>query len=127
MKAKGAFTISGEEYFKGGQIIFKEGGAGDALYIVVRGTVEISRNIKGGKFIIEKIQPGDLFGEIEFIGEIRRVTTARAVGETTLGVVDRNSIKKELGQLSKQFKSILETIPVRLKKVIDRACDIASP
>ena len=122
-KRKGIYSITHEETYANGQVVFKEDSAGDWIYIVLSGSVETSRNVEGRKFIIERLQPGDLLGEMEFVGSMRRTVTARAVGETILGVIDRDAIKQEYGQLSRQFKSILETIPVRLKKIIDRACD----
>ncbi len=82
--------------------------------------------LNGKKIIIETIQPDDFFGEIELIWSKKRTTTAMAVGETTIGVVDQEFIKEEFEQISKQFKNILETVPARFNKVIDRACDIAS-
>ena len=120
------YNIIREENFPSGQIIYKQDGPGDWLYIIISGSVETSRNVDGKKFVIEKLQPGELFGEIEFIGGTKRAVTARAVGDTTIGLVDRESIKNEFDRLSKQFKSILETIPFRLQKMIDRACDISS-
>lgn len=126
MKRQGLYSIIREDNFPNGQIIFKQDGPGDWLYIIISGSVETSRSIDGKKFVIETLQPGELFGEIEFIGGTKRSVTARAVGDTTIGLVDRESIKNEYDRLSKQFKSILETIPVRLQKMIDRACDISS-
>ncbi|MBW1829150.1 MAG: cyclic nucleotide-binding domain-containing protein [Deltaproteobacteria bacterium] len=123
---KGVYGISHEENYTNGQIIFKEDSPGEWLYIVLTGSVETSRSVEGRKITIERLQPGDLFGEMEFIGRMKRTVTAQAVGATTLGIVDRDSIVKEYNQLSKQFKSILETIPARLKKMIDRACDASS-
>ena len=122
-KKKGIYTITHEETFSDGQVIFKEDSAGDWLYMVLSGSVETSRNVEGRKFVIEMLQPGDLIGEIEFMGAMRRTVTALAVGETTLGVIDRDAINQEYDQLSVQFKNILKTIPTRLKKIIDRACD----
>jgi len=126
MKRQGVYNIIREENFSSGQIIFKQDGTGDWLYIIMSGSVETSRNVDGKKFVIEKLQHGEIFGEIEFIGGMKRTVSARAVGDTTIGLVDRESIKKEYDRLSKQFRSILETIPVRLQKMIDRACDISS-
>jgi len=126
MKRQGVYNIIREENFSSGQIIFKQDGPGDWLYIIMSGSVETSRNVDGKKFVIEKLQHGEIFGEIEFIGGMKRTVSARAVGDTTIGLVDRESIKKEYDRLSKQFRSILETIPVRLQKMIDRACDISS-
>ena len=125
MKKKGIYTIAQEETFQNGQIIFEQKSPGGVLYIVLSGSAEISRTVRGHKFVIEKLQPGDVFGEMEFFGGMRRAVAARAIGDTTLGVIDLEPMKIEYQQLSNQFRSILETIPTRLKKMLDRACDLS--
>ncbi|MBW1764194.1 MAG: cyclic nucleotide-binding domain-containing protein [Deltaproteobacteria bacterium] len=125
MKKKGIYSIAREETYDDGQVIFDENSSGDWLYVILRGSVETSRNVRNRKYIIERLQPDEVFGEMELVGGMERTVTARAVGKTTLGVIDLESMKKEYNQLSKQFRSILETIPLRLKKMLDRACDFS--
>lgn len=122
---KGIYSIAHEETYKSGQVIFKEDSPENKLYIVLSGSVETFKSVEGSEFIIESLESGDLLGEIEFFGAMPRTVTARAVGKTVLGVIDEDLIKDEYGQLSKQFKSILKSIPARLKKIIDRTCDIS--
>jgi len=125
MTKKGIYNIAGEETYRDGQVIFSEDSPGDTLYVILHGSVETYKAARDRKYIIERLQPGEVFGEMELIGGMRRTVTARAIGETTLGAIDRESLKKEYDQLSKQFRSILETIPLRLKKMLDRACDLS--
>ncbi len=125
MKKKGLYNIATEETYRDGQIIFDEDSPDDGLYVILQGSVETSKNVRDRKYIIERLQPGEVFGEMELMGGTRRTVTARAIGETTLGAIDRESLKAEYNQLSKQFRSILETIPLRLKKMLDRACDLS--
>ncbi len=112
-----------EETYQDGQIIFKEGSSGDWVYIILSGSVEISKKVGGEKYIIEILKPGDVFGELGFIGGIRRTATARAIGETTLGIIDREFLDEEFNKLSGQFRAILVAITHRFKKMLDRACD----
>lgn len=123
MERRIQYNIANEETYQDGQIVFNEGSPGDWVYVILSGSVEISKDVRGQKDIIEKLQPGDVFGEIGFIGGIKRTATARAVGQTTIGVIDRTLLEKEYNQLSGQFKSILETIVFRFTKMLDRACN----
>ncbi len=125
MKKKGIFSIAREETYHDGQVIFSENSSGDWLYVVLRGSVETSRNVRGHKYVIERLQSGEVFGEMELIGGMKRTFTARATGKTTLGVIEHKAIKREYNQLSKQFRSILETMPLRLKQMLDRAFDFS--
>jgi CRP-like cAMP-binding protein len=125
MENKGNYIILREETYEDGQVIFEEDGANDSLYIIINGEVETSKNVRNQRFVIERIKEGELFGETSLVGDLRQAVTARAVGKTTLGIVKMDPLRKEYEQLSKQFRSIVESIPVRLKKIIDRASDFS--
>ncbi len=112
-----------EETYQDGQIIFKEGSAGDWIYIIISGSVEISKEVAGEKKIIEVLNAGEVFGELGFIGGLKRTATAKAVGVTTLGIIDREFLDEEFNKLSSQFRAILVAITHRFKKMLDRACD----
>jgi CRP-like cAMP-binding protein len=124
MKKIGIYTILREETYQSGQFIFSEDHPGDSIYIIIEGSVETTRGINKNKVVIERLQTGDIFGEAALIRGMKRIVTARAVGETTLGIIDQKTIKTEYEQLSKQFRSMIESIPLRLKKVLDQACDV---
>ena len=110
MEGNYVYNIAEEETYSDGQTILKEGSSGDWVYVVLSGSVEISKTVQGRKFTIEILQPGEVFGELGFVGGIKRTATAQAIGETTLGLIDREFLEKEYNQLSGQFRSILENI-----------------
>lgn len=119
------FTIASEETYQDGQAIFKEGSPGDWVYIILSGQVEISKNIGGKKFLVAVLKEGEVFGELSFLGGIKRTATATAIGETTLGVMDRESMDLEYNKLSSEFRSILLSSVKRFEKMIDRVCEFA--
>jgi CRP-like cAMP-binding protein len=113
------FQIATEETFQDGQIIFDEGSSGDWIYVIDSGAVELSKKVDGKKIVIEVLQPGDIFGEMAFIAHVPRTATARAVGETTVGVIDRIFLDNEYNKLSQYFRLILQTLTLRLKKTTE--------
>lgn len=120
------YNIANEETYQDGEYVFKDGSAGDWLYTVLSGSIEISKTVKGEKHIFEILNPGEVFGELGFIGGIKRTATARAIGETTLGILDRNFLEKEFNQLTGEFRFILETTVLRFEKMLNRAFDFKS-
>ena len=126
MQAKGTYGITREETYHNGQVIFEDGDSRDCLYIILKGSVEISKNAQRREYIIEKLKPGEIFGEMELIGDTERNVNDRDIGEKSLGVLDQESFESEFSQLSIQFRRNLETKPLRLKKMVDRACDLSS-
>lgn len=117
------FNIAGEESYHHGEIIFKEGSSGDWVYVVESGSVEISKTIHGQKYVIEVLEKGDIFGEVGFIGGMGRIATAQAVGETTIGIIDKDFLTSEFNKLSEDFRLILVAVAQRVKKMTDRATE----
>ena len=113
------FQIAAYEKYSDGQVIFKEGTHGDWLYIVEDGAVEISRIVNNNKISITTFKEGEIFGEVAYIAKVERSATATAVGDTTVGIIDREFFDKEFNKLSGNFQLILRTLALRLKKTTD--------
>ncbi|HEX7534285.1 MAG TPA: cyclic nucleotide-binding domain-containing protein [Syntrophales bacterium] len=111
--------IATYETYQDGQIIFEEGSHGDWIYAIESGAVELSKSIKGGRAVIAVLESGDIFGEIAFLAHIPRTATARAVGETTVGLIDRAFLDSEYNKLSQHFQVILRTLSLRLKRATE--------
>jgi len=120
------YHIASEETYKDGQVILEEGSSGDWVYVVLSGSVEISKTIGGRNFIITALEPGEVFGELGYLGAMKRTATARAIGETTVGVIDRSFLDQEFNKLSGPFRSILVAVVERFRNLIDRACEFSS-
>ncbi len=120
MAGQYVYNLASEETYEAGQSIIKEGSPGDWVYVILSGSVEISKIIRGKKCVIEVLQQDEVFGELGFIGGMKRTATASAVGETTLGIIDREFLEKEYNQLSGQFRSILETVTRRFQRILEK-------
>ncbi len=119
-------NLATEETYRDGETIFKEGSSGDWIYVIISGSVEISKEVGGEKRIIEILREGEIFGELGFIGGIKRTATAKAIGLTTLGIIDREFLDNEFNKLSSQFRVILIAITHRFRKMLERASDFKS-
>jgi uncharacterized protein (TIGR02266 family) len=116
-------NIAGEETYHHGEIIFKEESPGDWVYVVQSGSVELSKTVENKKFVIEVLEKGDIFGEVGFIGSMGRIATAQAVGETKLGIIDKDFLTSEFNKLSDDFRQVLVAVAQRVKKMTDRASE----
>jgi uncharacterized protein (TIGR02266 family) len=120
------FIFSSEETYQDGQIIFEGGASGNWVYMILSGSVEIYRTGKGKDFVLETLKEGEVFGELSFLGNIKRTASARAIGETIVGIIDRDSLDDEYNKLSSDFRSILIAVASRFKKMIDRAGEVSA-
>ena len=82
--------ICQEQEFKSGEYIFKEGDAGNRLFIILNGEVRISRTIPGsGEEALAVLKPGACFGEMSVFDRSERSTDAIANGPCTLVTISR--------------------------------------
>ena len=115
------FQIGTEENYRDGEIIFEEGSSGDWIYVIESGAVEIFGEIDGEKMVFAVLKPGEVIGEMGFITKEVRSASARAVGDTTVGIIDRDFLDFEFNKLSSSFQAILITLARRLKEATRNA------
>jgi len=120
------FTFASEDTYEDGHVVIKEGTPGDWLYVVLSGSVEISKIISGKKYVIDVLKPGEVFGEVGFLGGKKRTATATTVGQTTLGIVDRTALDAEFNELSSDLRNILMAMSKRFEKMVNRVVEFSS-
>ena len=121
MKPYPYFNIALEESYHDGEVIFKEGNFGDWVYVVLSGTVEVSKAVEGTTSVLSILKPGEVFGELALIGAVKRTATTRAIGRTTVGIIDRGFLDREFNKLSTDFRTVLVAMVERFIKTMDRA------
>lgn len=75
-----------------GEIIFKEGDAGDYAYIIEEGSVEISTVIDGKPVVLNVLNQGIMFGELALVDGRTRSASATANTDVLLTVVTKEQV-----------------------------------
>lgn len=76
--------------FSGDQIVFAENDPGDAIYLIAKGSIRISKQGRGGQQeTLTYLHESDYFGEMALVDRGLRSARATAMGATTLGRIDR--------------------------------------
>jgi uncharacterized membrane protein len=76
-----------------GEVLFRAGDPGQAMYIVVSGEIEISVTDRAGqKIVLTDCHRGDTFGELAMLDAGPRSATALAVEDTQLVELDRSDV-----------------------------------
>lgn len=74
-------------------VLFREGDAADALYVVVDGAV-VPCAERPSRRRLAVLQPGDSFGEVALVSDQPRIATIRALVDTTLLALDTDAVRK---------------------------------
>ncbi|HEY5251175.1 MAG TPA: cyclic nucleotide-binding domain-containing protein [Acidimicrobiales bacterium] len=69
-----------------GEVIFNEGDAGNEMYGIVEGEVELRTATRS----IARLGPDDVFGEMALIDSSPRMATATATTDTVLAMIDKH-------------------------------------
>ncbi len=88
MRVPGVFKSANDiRQVAAGSVIFEEGAAGDEMFGVIEGEVEI-RSSHGAVY---KLGPDDTFGEMSIVDSSPRSATVRAITDVKLAVIDRKT------------------------------------
>src|SRR3970282_1255715 len=78
-------SLLASKTIKSGAVIFHELDDSDALYIVERGRVVVSKHVRGDvDIVLTRFQAGDFFGEMGLFDAAPRSATAHAESDTVL-------------------------------------------
>jgi CRP-like cAMP-binding protein len=108
-----------------GQILFREGDAGDRLFVVVGGKLKLGTTSNDGREnLLSILGPGDMFGELSLFDPGPRTATATAVVDSKLLALANDQVigwVKEHPQVSLQ---LLGRLAQRLRKANDVLSDL---
>jgi signal transduction histidine kinase len=109
--------LAREQTFSAGQDIFKEGDAGDCLYVVKDGLVEISGVIgTNARHVFSEVGPGDFFGEMAVLEDKPRSANAVSAKQTTVYLIARSEMLKLIERSPALSLVLLRAISSRLRE-----------
>lgn len=98
-----AAAVKPEEHRRGSFVV-REGEAGEKLYIVVSGRLEVRRDLAPGRSVpVAEMDEGDVFGEIALLEGGPRTRSVRSLGRSVLLALDKADFERlVLSRLSRQ-------------------------
>jgi ATP-binding cassette subfamily B protein len=87
--------------FGPGEVIVREGEPGSRFYVIAEGEVEVLHDSPDGdQHVIGKLGPGEQFGEVALLREVKRTATVRALTDVQVISMDR-----------RDFSTLVEHLP----------------
>ncbi len=98
-----------------GETIFRMGEEGRDAFIIERGSVEVSVEINGEKFVVAELGDGEIFGEMSMIDDAPRSATVTALTETELVVVQRARFQQPISAANPLMRMLLRVVLARFR------------
>jgi CRP-like cAMP-binding protein len=98
--------LADEVTVRAGKVLAKEGAVAHEFYVIVEGSIEISR--KGKR--LRTLGPGDFFGELALLGKVPRTATATALTPSRLLVVGHREFTTLLADHAGIQEKVLRTV-----------------
>jgi CRP-like cAMP-binding protein len=118
-----------ERNLKRGQVLVREGEAGEEMFVVLRGSMVISKAVTGRvEQVLARIGPGDFFGEMSLFDRSPRSATIQAESDVTLLALDREAMRR-LTELSPRaaaafFYALVQVFIERLRASGDLVAEV---
>ncbi|MCU0663378.1 MAG: cyclic nucleotide-binding domain-containing protein, partial [Myxococcota bacterium] len=102
--------------FDDGQMIFREGDHGDELYVIVSGTVEVTR----GNERLTRMEAPEVFGELSVLDAGPRSATVTASGPTELLAIDSEDMYETMHERTELAEGLIRMLASRLRAADER-------
>jgi signal transduction histidine kinase len=97
-----------------GSVIMHEGSAGDGLYVLVHGRIEVTRSGTGEELLLARHGPGAFVGEMSLLCSAPRTATVRAVRSSDLLVIEPAAFRALLAGSPSAAMTVLTAVAQRL-------------
>jgi len=112
--------------FNKGSIVITEGDTSSSLYVILSGEVKVFVSDEDGKTnIVNRLGPGDYFGELSLIDAGPRSASVEAVSQCRLSILARNYFVDYVEQHPQIALSLLKDMGQRLRATTGHAKNLA--
>ncbi|MBM3531562.1 MAG: cyclic nucleotide-binding domain-containing protein [Alphaproteobacteria bacterium] len=110
--------------FVAGDVLLREGAAGDRAYMIEHGQVEVSKMVDGRKVILNKLGPGAIVGEMALIDKAPRMATVTAIDKMVALVIDQRVFDKVLADAPPVLRALVLAYTSHLRNLGSRASQL---
>jgi HEAT repeat protein len=107
--------IAREEWYPAMAEVFHEGDAGDLLYIIVDGELEVVRSVNGKEEVLAIRGAGDFVGEMAIIDAASRSATLRARSDARVLGIEGETFKGILRERPEVALAVMQSLSRRLR------------
>ena len=108
-----------------GEVIVREGEAGDCMYVVQAGQVEVLQGKENGEVRLAVLNKGDFFGEMAIFEREVRSATVRALGKVRVLTVEKKNFLRRIHEDPSLAFRIVQTMSSRIRELSGEVARLA--
>ncbi|MFH0778142.1 MAG: cyclic nucleotide-binding domain-containing protein [Candidatus Eisenbacteria bacterium] len=101
--------------YENGEVIVQEGDAGDSMYVIQEGQVEVVAQRGGGEVRLRILGAGEFLGEMAIFEREVRSATVRALGQARILTVDKKNFLKRIHEDPSMAFRVVEMLSRRIR------------
>jgi hypothetical protein len=103
-----------------GQVLFNEGDPADSVFRVLRGAVDILRELDGEPILLGTVGAGQFIGEMGVLENRPRNATARAASEVEVEILSPTEFLDQIASSPRAARELIQRLSQRLREADDR-------
>src|SRR5262245_26346339 len=108
------------KHFTEGEVLFKEGDPPDYVFSLVRGTVEIFRELDGERILLGTVGAGQFRGEMGVVENRPRGAAARDTSEVEVEIFTPTEFFDQIAGSPQTARELIHRLSQRLREADDR-------
>jgi CRP/FNR family cyclic AMP-dependent transcriptional regulator len=108
------------ESFRDGEIVVREGDLSREMFVIQRGSVEVTKLTDAGEVALATLGRGNFFGEMSLLDSQPRSATVRAKGDTRLLVIEPGSLLIKIRRDPTFAFEMLQHLSARVRELDER-------
>ena len=101
--------------FKSGEVLFRQGEAGDSAYILIAGEADVISETPTGPLTVATLKRNDIIGEIAILCDVPRTATIKAATELTALKVTKELFFRMIQDFPEMAVEIMRVLAQRLE------------
>jgi hypothetical protein len=108
------------KHFAEGQVLFREGDPADSVFRILRGVVDILRELDGEPILLGTVGAGQFIGEMGVVENRPRSATARAASEVAVEILTPTEFVEQIAGTPQAARELIQRLSQRLREADDR-------
>lgn len=110
--------------YKDGEVLLRQGEAGDAMFVIQEGTVEILVEKDGAQTRVRVAGTGEIIGEMAVFEREARSATVRALGEVRALTIDKRNFLRQIAEDPSVAFRIVQTMSGRIRELSNQIAEL---